>query len=87
MSTAFSDVEVQFLTSGVKALARIATVGKDGLPHVVPTGWTYNAELDTLDVTGRDVELTKISRRPAQPSGRRGDRRRRQSGRLVAVGG
>jgi hypothetical protein len=31
-------------------LARIATVGKDGTPHVVPVGWTDNGEQDTIDV-------------------------------------
>ncbi len=59
MSSAFNEVERRFLTSGVRALGRIATVGRDGTPHVVPSGWTYNPDLDTLDVTGRDVEKTK----------------------------
>jgi len=59
VSSAFNEVERRFLTSGVRALGRIATVGRDGTPHVVPSGWTYNADLDTVDVTGRDVEQTK----------------------------
>lgn len=59
MSSAFNDDERRFLTSGVRVLARIATVGRDGTPHVVPSRWTYNADLDTVDVTGRDVEQTK----------------------------
>ena len=40
-------------------LGRIATAGADGKPHVVPTGYRYNAELGTLDVGGRDVASTK----------------------------
>ena len=40
-------------------LGRIATAGKDGKPHVVPSGFQYNAELGTIDVGGRDVASTK----------------------------
>ncbi len=58
-STAFSETESRFLISGHHSLGRIATVGRDGTPHVVPSGWTYNETLGTLDVTGRDVEATK----------------------------
>jgi len=37
-----------------RRLARVATVGRDGTPHVTPVGmWRHNAELDTIDVTGR----------------------------------
>jgi pyridoxamine 5'-phosphate oxidase family protein len=42
-----------------RRLARLATVGKDGTPHVVPVGWRYNAELDTIDIGGFDNEQTK----------------------------
>lgn len=59
MTAPLSDAERRFLTSGVRALGRVATVGPDGTPHVVPSGWTYNAELGTLDVTGHSVEQTK----------------------------
>jgi pyridoxamine 5'-phosphate oxidase family protein len=45
--------------TGERRLARIATVGADGTPHVVPVGWTYNAERDTIDVGGRDFGATK----------------------------
>lgn len=64
----FSETELRFLTSSNRPLGRIATVGADGTPHVVPTGWTYNAILGTVDVTGRDVQTTKkfrdVTRRP-----------------------
>lgn len=54
-----SENEHRFLTSGYRTLGRVATVGRDGTPHVVPSGWTYNEALGTLDVTGRDVQTTK----------------------------
>lgn len=57
-STAFSDAELAYLRGG-RRLGRIATVGEDGTPHVVPSGWTYNDRLGTIDVTGRSVERTK----------------------------
>lgn len=40
-------------------LARIATAGADGKPHVVPTSFRYNAELATIDLGGHHVATTK----------------------------
>jgi len=57
--TPFSEIDLRFLESSNHPLGRIATVGRDGTPHVVPSGWTYNANLGTVDVTGRDVQTTK----------------------------
>ena len=37
-------------------LGRLATIARDGAPHVVPVGWRYNADLDTIDVGGRDAD-------------------------------
>jgi pyridoxamine 5'-phosphate oxidase family protein len=54
----FTESERAYLR-GERRLGRVATVGKDGTPHVVPVGWTYNAELDTIDVGGHDLERTK----------------------------
>ncbi len=56
--SAFSDRELRYLL-GERRLARLATVGKDGMPHVTPVGWSYNAELDAIDIGGRDLERTK----------------------------
>jgi pyridoxamine 5'-phosphate oxidase family protein len=57
-SSAFTEEELRYL--GEPRLARIATVGKDGTPHVVPVGmWSHNPELDSIDVTGRDFDRTK----------------------------
>ena len=56
--SAFSQAELNYLHNGRK-LGRIATVGADGTPHVVPSGWQHNSDLDTIDVTGRNVADTK----------------------------
>jgi pyridoxamine 5'-phosphate oxidase family protein len=53
----FSDEELAYLTKG--RLGRLATIGTDGVPHVVPLGWAYNAELDTIDIGGRDLAHTR----------------------------
>ncbi len=37
-------------------LGRLATIAADGAPHVVPVGWRYNADLDTIDIGGRDAD-------------------------------
>lgn len=56
---AFNDPELAYLREGGRRLGRIATVGADGTPHVVPTGWVYNELLNTIDATGHSVEKTK----------------------------
>jgi pyridoxamine 5'-phosphate oxidase family protein len=55
---AFTDVELRYLAGG-RQLGRLATVGADGTPHVVPVGWIYNAVRDAIDVGGRELERTK----------------------------
>jgi pyridoxamine 5'-phosphate oxidase family protein len=54
----FTEGELRYLRQGPR-LARIATVGEDGTPHVTPVGWIYNAALDTLDVGGHSLERTR----------------------------
>jgi pyridoxamine 5'-phosphate oxidase family protein len=66
--SAFTTAELEFLHSGRK-LARLATVGAHGTPHVVPVGWSHNAELDTIDVGGYELTATKKWRDAAR-SGR-----------------
>ena len=56
--SAFTDEELRYLR-GERRLARLATVGKDTTPHVTPVGWTYNAELGTIDIGGHDLANTK----------------------------
>jgi len=65
----FSQHELSYLQSGAARLARVATVGPDGTPHVVPTGYSHNAELDTIDIGGMALERTKKFR-DAKRSGR-----------------
>jgi pyridoxamine 5'-phosphate oxidase family protein len=48
----FSDAELTYLAKG--KLGRLATIDASGMPHVVPLGWRYNPELDTIDISGRD---------------------------------
>jgi pyridoxamine 5'-phosphate oxidase family protein len=65
----FSQAELAYLTD-TRRLARVATVGKDGTPHVVPVGvWSYNAEHDSIDIGGHDFDHTK-KYRDVQRSGR-----------------
>jgi pyridoxamine 5'-phosphate oxidase family protein len=58
--SAFTQNELEYLGERTpERLGRIATVGKDGTPHVVPVGWRFNAELDTIDVGGMNLPRTK----------------------------
>ena len=54
----FTEAERAYMVGG-RQLGRIATVGRDGTPHVVPVAWIYNAARDTVDVGGYELELTK----------------------------
>ena len=53
----FTDGELAYLAG--QRLGRIATVGPDGQPHVVPTSFRYNAEHDAIDVGGLRISQTK----------------------------
>ena len=54
----FTHAELAYLT-GKPRLARLATIGPDGTPHIAPVGWSYNAELGTIDIGGHQVARTK----------------------------
>jgi pyridoxamine 5'-phosphate oxidase family protein len=54
----FTEAELGYLHGG-RRLARVASVGADGTPHVVPVGWTHNQDLDTIDIGGHELERTK----------------------------
>lgn len=54
----FTESELGYLTGG-RRLGRLATVGADGMPHVVPVGWIYNAARDTIDIGGHELERSK----------------------------
>ena len=64
----FTQAELLYLAGG-RQLGRIATVGADGTPHVVPVAWIYNAARETIDIGGQDLERSKKFRDVAR-SGR-----------------
>src|SRR5216117_1375925 len=53
----FTPAEIEYLQS--QRLGRLATVNEKGDPHVVPVGYRYNAELDTIDIGGHNIVPTK----------------------------
>ena len=59
MTSVFEPEELDYLAEPDGRLARVATLGRDGMPHVVPTGWRYNAELDTVDLGGIRLARTR----------------------------
>jgi len=64
----FTEAELRYLAGG-QQLGRLATVGADGTPHVVPVAWIYNAARDAIDIGGSGLEETKKFRDVAR-SGR-----------------
>ena len=56
--SAFGEHELAYLL-GRRRLGRLATVGADGTPHVVPVGFRYDPEYDAIEVRGRDLADTK----------------------------
>ncbi len=64
----FRPAEIEYLAS--QRLGRLATVGPDGLPHVVPVSFRYNPDADSIDIGGhhfaarkkfRDVQRTGVA--------------------------
>jgi pyridoxamine 5'-phosphate oxidase family protein len=53
----FRDAEIEYLRS--QRLGRLATVGHDGMPHVVPVAFRYNPEADAIDIGGHDFAKRK----------------------------
>jgi pyridoxamine 5'-phosphate oxidase family protein len=53
----FTDQELEYLAG--QRLGRIATVGPDGQPHVVPTSFRHNPDADAIDVGGMRMSQTK----------------------------
>jgi pyridoxamine 5'-phosphate oxidase family protein len=54
----FTAAERDYLQTGRK-LARLATVGTDGSPHVTPVGWHLGANEEVIEVGGIDLAKTK----------------------------
>ncbi len=63
----FTDAERAYLATGrlewggpERRLARLATVGPDGTPHVTPVGmWALDPDAETIEVGGTDLAATK----------------------------
>ena len=53
----FTPAEVAYLQS--QRLGRLATVGPDSQPHVVPVAFRYNTELDAIDIGGHEFAQRK----------------------------
>jgi len=53
----FTPAELEYL--GAQRLGRLATVGPDGAPHVVPVGFRYNPATDTIDIGGHGMGRSK----------------------------
>lgn len=53
----FTQAEIAYL-KGV-TMGRLATVGRDGRPHITPITFVYNPDEDTLDLGGIDFANTK----------------------------
>jgi len=62
--SAFTPAEIEYLQG--QQLGRLATVNESGEPHVVPVGFRYNAELDTIDVGGHNLGKSKKFRDAAR---------------------
>lgn len=56
MST-FTEKEVDYLRT--QRLGRIATVGSDGKPHVVPVGFRLAGDAETIEIGGHGLSKSK----------------------------
>src|SRR2546426_9961522 len=50
--SAFTPAEIAYLRD--QLLGRLATVGPNGQPHVVPVAFRYSGETDAIDIGGYD---------------------------------
>lgn len=65
--SAFTGAEIEYMKE--QRLGRLATVNAKGEPHVVPVGFTYNAERDVIDIGGHNMGRSKKFR-DARSTGR-----------------
>jgi hypothetical protein len=65
--SAFTSAVIECLES--QRLGRLATVDGEDEPHVVPTGFRYNAELDTADIGGYNLAANKKVATRSAPGG------------------
>jgi pyridoxamine 5'-phosphate oxidase family protein len=55
--SAFTDAELAYLSG--QPLGRVATSQPDGTLQVSPVGFRYNAELDTIDISGHGMATSR----------------------------
>ena len=60
----FTKNELEYISE--QRLGRLATVDRDGNPHVVPVGFRYNQETDTIEIGGHNIAQTRKWRDAAQ---------------------
>ena len=53
----FTPAEIEYLSG--HTLARLATVGPDGRPHIVPITFLYNPDEDAIDIGGIGFDQSK----------------------------
>ena len=56
--TVFTEAELTYMRSE-RLLARLATVGRDGTPHVAPVGWSIDRGAEVIEVGGFNLAATK----------------------------
>jgi pyridoxamine 5'-phosphate oxidase family protein len=54
----FTKAEITYLTTE-RLLGRIATVGRDGMPHIAPVGWRFDEVREVIEVGGRNLTASK----------------------------
>ena len=53
----FTSAEIEYL--GENTMCRMATIGRNGEPHVAPVTYVYNEAEDAIDIGGIDFANTK----------------------------
>ena len=64
----FTAEEIKYLNE--QRLGRLATVGADGRPHVVPTSFRYNPQADAIDIGGMGAFSKTKKYRDVRATGR-----------------
>jgi pyridoxamine 5'-phosphate oxidase family protein len=59
-TAAFSEAEIEYLKD--QPLARLATVGRDGCPHVTPVGAFYDPDAEAIVIGGINMAESKTFR-------------------------
>jgi pyridoxamine 5'-phosphate oxidase family protein len=53
----FRETEIEYLQT--QRIGRLATIGRNGEPHVVPLRFRYNAQLEVIDLLGGGMGTSK----------------------------